>query len=132
MLSPSSAAFHLSPQQKLAWRLTKDPARSITQVAVDIKGNVDLPRLKASLQRVVDSHEILRTGFQRSPGMEFPFQVIAAAAPQVWDEGEGTAGSTIRAALHSLGENHYQLALRLNSLCADVTGLHNLVAQMVL
>jgi NRPS condensation-like uncharacterized protein len=69
--------FRLSPQQEYLWSLQKDADYSYcARCAISITGNLDTPTLKSALEKVVDRYEILRTTFQRLPGMTIPLQVI--------------------------------------------------------
>jgi NRPS condensation-like uncharacterized protein len=69
--------FQISPQQKRLWSLQKDSLAYQTQGAILIKGNLDPEILKVALQNVINRHEILRTTFQRKPGIKAPLQVVA-------------------------------------------------------
>ncbi|HEX8178801.1 MAG TPA: amino acid adenylation domain-containing protein [Pyrinomonadaceae bacterium] len=76
------AGFRLSPQQERLWLLqqagTSAPYRA--QCAVLVTGALQADALKAALAAIVARHEILRTSFQRLPGMSIPVQVIADEA----------------------------------------------------
>ncbi|HYY42245.1 MAG TPA: condensation domain-containing protein, partial [Pyrinomonadaceae bacterium] len=76
------AGFRLSPQQERLWLLqqagTSAPYRA--QCAVLVTGALQADALKLALAAIVARHEILRTSFQRLPGMSIPVQVIADEA----------------------------------------------------
>src|SRR5205809_13609 len=86
MQEPVTAGFPLSPQQKQLWSWQDDGQVATVQVALLLEGTLNVPRLKSALQKIVERHEILRTSFQRSPGMKFPFQVVNASARISWEE----------------------------------------------
>ncbi|MBW4649606.1 MAG: AMP-binding protein [Kastovskya adunca ATA6-11-RM4] len=69
--------FQLSPQQKRLWSLQRDSLAYQTQGAILIEGNLNPEVLKIALQNVINRHEILRTTFQRKPGIKAPLQVVA-------------------------------------------------------
>ena len=73
--------FRLSPQQKRLWLLQQGNAAYRAQCAVMIEGRLDIEFLDSALRRIIDRHEILRTTFQRQPGIRIPVQVIAARDP---------------------------------------------------
>ncbi|NEQ48311.1 MAG: amino acid adenylation domain-containing protein [Leptolyngbya sp. SIOISBB] len=72
--------FRLSPQQRDVWQRQQDHSCAANQVlvAVEIKGDLQLDRLKTAVQKVIQQHEILHTRFASVPGMALPLQVIAA------------------------------------------------------
>ncbi len=75
--------FRLAPQQKRLWQLqSAGGAAYCAQGLVAIDGPLDRPALAAALRELAARHEILRTSFQRPPGLTLPVQVIAEhAAP---------------------------------------------------
>ncbi|HEX2254146.1 MAG TPA: amino acid adenylation domain-containing protein [Thermoanaerobaculia bacterium] len=68
--------FRLSPQQRRLWRLHEEGAPCRAQLVLRLDGELDRARLAAALGRVVARHEILRTGFERMPGVRLPVQRI--------------------------------------------------------
>jgi len=79
MQSDQIQGFRLSPQQRHVWLLHQMQRLQSCCVfgEILITGHLDLESFKESFQAVVNRHEILRTTFQRLPGMVFPLQVIA-------------------------------------------------------
>ncbi|HNP74272.1 MAG TPA: condensation domain-containing protein, partial [Kouleothrix sp.] len=70
--------FRLAPQQKRLWQLqSAGGAAYCAQGLVAIDGPLDRPALAAALRELAARHEILRTSFQRPPGLALPVQVIA-------------------------------------------------------
>ena len=57
---------------------TGDTTAYRVQCAVLIEGDLNPKLLSTAIDRVINRHEILRTSFHRSPGMDLPLQVIAA------------------------------------------------------
>ena len=80
--------YQLSPQQKRLWLLKQNfqdmPGR--VRCTVLLKGNVDIPGMRAAFQNVIDRHEILRTLFPTITGMDVPLQVIGDVTT-VWQDG---------------------------------------------
>jgi amino acid adenylation domain-containing protein/non-ribosomal peptide synthase protein (TIGR01720 family) len=72
--------FQLSPQQKRLWSLQQASLAYQTQGAILIEGNLNPEVLKIALQNVINRHEILRTSFQRKPGIKAPLQVVAESS----------------------------------------------------
>ena len=159
MQSLTIQGFRLSPQQKHLWSLQQDSYKYRAQCAIQITGNLHLEFLKLALQEIGDRHEILRTKFDRQPGMKFPLQVISERCNFSWEaidvcphlvltdtplpakrnflegQGEVVEGKEVRAefsaSLLTLGENQYLLSIELPSICADSYSLNNLFLQIV-
>ena len=159
MKHQQNAGFPLSPQQKHLWLLhqsgTGAPWRS--QCAISIEGNLSLNALDSSLQKIVERHEILRTSFQRQPGLKIPFQVIAdVSRPRL--ERVDLSGleineqralikelvkveadrsfdfendSPLRQSLVTLSRNRHLLIVTLPAICADAKTLRNLIRELV-
>src|SRR5713101_2992550 len=86
MQDPITAGFQLSPQQKHLWSWQGGGQVAVAQVALLLEGKLDVQRLKDALRKIVGRHEILRTTFQRSSGIKFPFQVVNASAALSWEQ----------------------------------------------
>ncbi|WP_103125447.1 non-ribosomal peptide synthetase [Nostoc cycadae] len=73
--------FQLSPQQEHLWLLQQVTPSSayFVKCSVLIEGNIETTKLVATLQTIVNRHEILRTTFKYVPGMMIPVQVISNA-----------------------------------------------------
>ncbi len=148
--------FRLSPQQKRLWLLQQDGLAYKAQCAVLLEGNLKSEALKEALQKVVDRHEILRTSFQRLPGMKIPFQVIAGSSTPSWDSADLSDRELqkqeskieellqeerrrpfdfereppLRLSLLTLSARKHVLLLSLPSLCADAWTLKTLVEEI--
>ena len=146
--------FRLSPQQRRAWQMQQDSAVRVSQSLVRLDGDLDAAALAASLDEVVRRHEILRTAFQRVPGLKVPVQVVTEPAPVILDQVDLTdhvepeaevdravgldrqrpcdlgEGNPLRATLFRLGERDHRLLLSLAPVCADSATLRNLVREI--
>ena len=85
MQDEAAMSFRLSPQQEFAWSIYPDGPNDGGQVVVGIDGPLEVERLREALLSVVDRHEILRTTFQRRPGMKTPLQVVRDSAAPDWE-----------------------------------------------
>ncbi|BAZ30178.1 amino acid adenylation domain-containing protein [Cylindrospermum sp. NIES-4074] len=78
--------FRLSPQQKRLWSLQQDSLVYGVQSAILLEGNLKTDILKSALQTLINRQEILRTKFQRPPGIKTPVQVICEQSLFDWQE----------------------------------------------
>lgn len=152
--------YLLSPQQKRLWRLQQEDGTTVyrSQCAASIEGALDVEALKAATQAVADRHQILRTSFQRQPGMKVPVQVINERMPLAWsyvDVSDGDpaqraarveelfavegqrpfdldSGSLFRPLLLALTPRSHLLLLRMPALCGDAHTLKNLIGEISL
>ncbi|MGB9177696.1 MAG: amino acid adenylation domain-containing protein, partial [Pyrinomonadaceae bacterium] len=149
--------FRLSPQQRHLWQLQQRESLAYhARGAVLIEGIISTEILREAVQKVVERHEILRTVFQRTPGIKFPVQVIGEDPSLCWDERNLTEleseeqqarieeffedagalpfdferGPLFGASLITLSLHKHVLLLSLPALCADVAGLRNLVREI--
>jgi amino acid adenylation domain-containing protein len=151
----SLVGFPLSPQQRRVWRLAERPGAGAfgAWCRLRLRGDLNPAALRAALEHVVARHEILRTRFDRLPGMSLPVQVPLGAgepgAGPLWDE-VGGLGAPAVAPGATAGAGHgrpaappvvatlirhdaadHQLLLALPALCADLGTLENLTAELV-
>ncbi len=77
METETTAAFHLSPQQRLIWESA--PAKR-SRLVVKTEGPLDGIRLRETMGKLVERHEILRTSYLRTAGMKVPFQVVGESS----------------------------------------------------
>jgi amino acid adenylation domain-containing protein len=148
-----TAGFQLSPQQRRLCGLKAEGASALAHLALLLEGPLDRGRLQAAVTRLVENHEILRTTFQRSSGMKFPFQVVNANAQLGWEEVDLSSCDkaeqerrvqeltsktsdmdpesmpTLRSTLAVCGKERHVLILRLPALCADSVSLRILAEQ---
>jgi len=87
--------FHLSPQQKRLFQEPRQGPELVSQAVVRLEGAVEPSRLREAIEGLARRHEILRTRFERLPGMETPLQVIGEEPLAAWIEeppapGDGT------------------------------------------
>jgi amino acid adenylation domain-containing protein/non-ribosomal peptide synthase protein (TIGR01720 family) len=97
--------YRLSPQQRQIW--SRQPA---AQCVISLTGELHDDVLRRAIASVVEQHEILRTSFQRQPGMRTPVQVI----------GEQPA---LGVSLARHAQQDHTLVLTLPALCADYKSL---------
>jgi amino acid adenylation domain-containing protein/non-ribosomal peptide synthase protein (TIGR01720 family) len=146
--------YRLSPQQKRLWTLQQRGAAYEAQCAILLEGEPRAEDLERALRRVIERHEILRTGFRPLPQIKTPVQVIAERGELSWrtcelpaqDERERRAaierlfeeearllsrtGTQLRAALAEAGPGRRVLVLTAPSMCADSKSLHNLMREV--
>jgi len=150
--------FHLSPQQRYLWSLQQAANSGTYQVTstVLINGDLRAEILQRALTEVVKRHEILRTTFQRPPGIKTPFQVISEAPHFSWHLSDLTnvdqerlqntlensfaaerskpfdleRGPMLRASLNRLSAEHHMLLISLPALCCDSATVMNLIIEL--
>jgi amino acid adenylation domain-containing protein len=156
MQNTSQSGFRLSPLQRRLWLAQQDGSVFRTQCAVLLEGPLDPAALRDAVEKVVESHEILRTTFQRPSGMKVPLQVIHDRLPCAWQSDEAAAvqgsdldarlaaalqeeggrpadgenTSPVRATLRTLSADRHALLLSLPTLCADRKALANFVGEI--
>ncbi|MDZ7994279.1 MAG: non-ribosomal peptide synthetase [Nostoc sp. EfeVER01] len=150
-------SFELSPQQKYLWSLQQDNSFVYCAVcAVSITGNLQTEVLKAAINQVVGTYEILRTNYRDMPEMNLPLQFIndrSAFWHQDYDlssesyqdqeeklenifnnfcnlEFNLREGAVLNLSLAKLATNKYILLVALPALCADRLTLHNFIKQV--
>ena len=138
--------FRLSPQQQRLWRLRDGCAAGTAQCVLNLAGDLSVPALEQALSAVVARHEILRTRFERLPGMEMPIQVISGESLPVFrkvalDGGPESLESLLEQERGSPGLDQGRFALvstsgssllvvTLPALLADSWSLDNLAAEI--
>ena len=145
--------FRLSPQQRRLARLSADGSRWRTRCVLKLEGPLDVGALGRSLARVVERHEILRTGFERLPELDLPVQVVhprlapvlrridlgALAHANGWDHcfellraplRDGQEASPLEWILVELGPERHALWLSLPSMIADGRSLNLLAKEL--
>ena len=150
--------FHLSPQQRYLWSLQQAANSGTYQVTstVLINGDLRAEILQRALTEVVKRHEILRTTFQRPPGIKTPFQVISEAPHFSWHLSDLTnvdqerlqntlensfaaerskpfdleRGPMLRASLNRLSAEHHMLQISLPAVCCDSATVMNLIIEL--
>ncbi|HEY9401291.1 MAG TPA: amino acid adenylation domain-containing protein, partial [Pyrinomonadaceae bacterium] len=156
MSSEIIEGFILSPQQKSLWFDQRDSQQFRARCAVLVEGQLETEVLKDAVRLVVNRHEILRTTFQRRPGMTQPFQVIAAEGEKSWQERDLSElsladqharieqlfsaesarefdlehGPLVSFSLLTLNERRHVLLINLPALCADDRTLQNITAEI--
>ena len=76
MVTPVTAGFWLSPQQKHVWALQQESRvlRSVCLLKLDRSISADA--FASALKQLTMRHEVLRTIYVNQPGMKFPFQAV--------------------------------------------------------
>src|SRR5258707_257898 len=149
-------AFHLSHQQAHLWSFQHESSIYRSQCLVKLQGTLDRNIFQHALQRLVDRHEILRTGFYRMPGMDVPLQIVAEETENVLpvidlrqlppteqytqidmcfaaflrEPVDLEAHPLLFACLFHLSSDEHMLLLNLPALCADSTTLKLLVIEL--
>ena len=75
-MTETLAGFKLSPIQRRMWAVRNRAEARALQLVVAPEGRIERQRLDATLERLVARHEILRTRFERQPGVRVPLQVV--------------------------------------------------------
>jgi len=145
--------FRLSAQQRYLWSLSA-PSQVLSMIS--IAGELRPEMLERALAGVIERHEILRTTFQRPPGIKIPFQVISDEAQFEWQFHDlsdldpealstkleisllamrsGTfdfeRGPLLRAKLYRLAREHHALLISVSALCADSVTILNLMNEL--
>ncbi|MBB5802959.1 amino acid adenylation domain-containing protein [Saccharothrix ecbatanensis] len=139
--------FPLSPQQRYAW-LTRDVSTGAGEGCpaisgeITIRGPLDVGRLRAALDGLVERYEILRTDYLRVAGLDVPLQRINAAAPVAVDditesgwrsraaELMDPAGPPLHVGLARRDDQLHTLFLRLPAMNADAESVALLVENL--
>jgi amino acid adenylation domain-containing protein len=149
--------FRLSPQQLRIWLLERAGEAPLSVgCAVRIEGDLDPSRLERALLSTVARQEILRTTFGFLPGLSAPVQRVHAEATPEFTRVDLSAlaseeaerrleqrlvdlagrpfdlerGPLLRLLLVALQPSRHALLICQPALCADATGLQNLVAEV--
>ena len=157
MSSSTITGFKLSPQQRQIWRQQSalGEAALTVQSQIRLQGPLDEQRLQQALEAVMARHDILRTGFQETPGLTLPLQVVQATGEVMWQRFDLTRVAPVdqdsklmaqrqaerqqmptsgqpplQAALFVLGEQQYRLLLTLSALWADLPTCRILLEQL--
>ncbi|HEX6284218.1 MAG TPA: AMP-binding protein, partial [Pyrinomonadaceae bacterium] len=116
-VSTALTGYRLSPQQRQIWSQQPAAISHGAQCVISLTGKLHDDVLRSAIAGVVEQHEILRTSFQRQPGMRTPVQVIG--------EQPALGVSVLR-----LAEEDHSLVLTLPALCADYKSLSHLLAEI--
>lgn len=134
--------FPLSPQQQRLWQLQSTTSNSPYRVeaVIEIRGVLQIDRLRTALEQVVARHEILRTTFPTLPGMVLPLQVIGdrpqidlqvrSANEPVSDLKAQEQESTLSVTCIQHTPDHHQLYLNLSALWVDGASLRQFVSEL--
>ncbi|HET7230667.1 MAG TPA: amino acid adenylation domain-containing protein, partial [Longimicrobium sp.] len=158
----SIVGYRLAPRQRHLWALLQDPAFPArdARALLRLRGPVDADALAAALDALVARHEVLRTSFERLPGMPEALQVVeerglrhhpaedlralspdqrAARIDALWSDdgdlaGDGDEdagdGALPDARLVRTGDDEHLLRLRVHPLAVDGASWENLAADL--
>lgn len=149
--SSTVLGYRLAPQQRQVSRQQPEAIAYGAQCVISVTGRLHTEALRTAIAGIVEQHEILRTSFQRQPGMRTPVQVIYEQPALSWREidlvdydaasqqceiaavreADGRArtqdrnnsGEVLRIAVLRLAAEDHLLVLTLPTLCADYTSL---------
>ncbi|ACK73821.1 amino acid adenylation domain protein (plasmid) [Gloeothece citriformis PCC 7424] len=148
------SGFALAPQQKRIWSLQQTETSFWTQGAILIEGKLDINLLQTTLEKLVNSHDILRTSFRRLVGMKLPLMVIndfsknplnyfeieLAENEENWIKSLFQAQRSkkidfdqdclLNSSLYKLSESRFILHLSLPALCSDAWTIQSLFTQI--
>jgi len=77
--------FRLSPQQRRLWRLQDGAGLLWSECTTEIRGIIDGEAIRRSAGETLRKWGVLRTVFQRRPGLKVPVQVIDDDAHYSWE-----------------------------------------------
>ncbi|XXY54890.1 amino acid adenylation domain-containing protein [Sorangium sp. So ce269] len=123
--------FELSPEQARSWRWQETHLASAARAAelcLRVPAGTDDAQLERSLARVVDRHEILRTDYQKLPGMALPVQVIQPSAAIRRGAADPAGGGGVSVTLSGAPGDDLSVRLRLPAAHTDTAGLLRLAA----
>ena len=159
-MQTSIQGFRLARPQRHLWAMHQQSPAHLAQSIILIQGNLDAEVLRDALHTVINRHQILRTTFQRPPGMKVPVQVIGEPVDDLNDALWQTAdlrnqtaaeqtltleellcaervrpfdvahGLPMRLNLCTLGDERHALLIHLPALYADTWSLSNLAREI--
>jgi amino acid adenylation domain-containing protein/non-ribosomal peptide synthase protein (TIGR01720 family) len=148
----SIVGYPLSPRQRHLWALLQDPGllASDARALLRLRGPLDPDALAAALDALVGRHEILRTAFERLPGLPEALQVVEETGVRVeepadlrslsaearearvealWREA-GDAGPLPAARVIQADDGEHLLLLRVHPLGVDDASWEHLAADL--
>jgi amino acid adenylation domain-containing protein len=147
MSSESIVGYRLSPRQSRLWQLQQDPARRGCAAALLRVRGAGPDAVRAAVDALVERHEVLRTTFDRLPGMPRALQVIGeggvswedtadlrsadaasrgARIDRLWADAAGADGALPAARLVRVSGGEVAVLIRVNALAADALSLRSL------
>jgi amino acid adenylation domain-containing protein len=156
MPTETLSGYRLSPLQRRLWLAQQEGIDYRAQCGLWLQGQLDAPRFKEALQKMVSRHEILRTSFHRAAGMKVPLQIIRDQVNPEWQVVDWSAcgdggfeericellraegrrpfdwerGPLVRVCLASLSADKHFFLLTVPTLCGDGETLKNLVKEI--
>jgi len=149
----SIVGYRLAPRQRHLWALLQDPAfpAGPARALLRLRGPLDADVLAAALDALVARHEVLRTAFERLPGMPEALQVVeergvrhhaaeelralppdarAARVDALWSSDGDGDDALPDARLLRTGDDEHLLLLRAHPLAVDGASWENLAADL--
>jgi amino acid adenylation domain-containing protein len=83
----SIVGYRLSPRQRHLWALLQEGAPRDARALLRLRGPLDAEALHAAMDALAARHEVLRTAFERLPGMPEALQVPGEAGVR-WEDAE--------------------------------------------
>jgi amino acid adenylation domain-containing protein len=143
MSDQQPSGFRLSPQQRRVWSLAGGGPVPAAQAVLAVAGHVSEEGLHAAVDRVVARHEVLRTTYERRPGLQLPVQVVSSPLAPAWrtvaldgsraaldallhEEGRAldpARGPVLRLCLARAADGARRLVITLPALAADAASL---------
>lgn len=153
----SQESFYLSTQQERLWLIEPYGPSACVQLEVALAGPLDEAALERALRETVRRHEILRTTFERQPGIRVPLQVVNGQLEPAWrtvdlrslstaeqipalretarkelaEPIDLASGPVVRAVLAALDGEQHTLLLTLSALHADVSSVSPLLGELI-
>jgi amino acid adenylation domain-containing protein len=122
--------FELSPQQARAWRFREAGFDSVVALSIVIDGNLQQEPLRARWLQLCLRHEILRTRFERLPGLQLPVQIIDPTPRVCWNDADGGSGPAhARVRIEPLSASKQRLTLQLAGAWLDTGSLWRLLGE---
>src|SRR5438477_2194323 len=148
--------FRLAAPQQQLWSSSAEAAGGCSACAVGLAGELNPERLRASFAEIVSRHSILRTSYQRQPGLKSPLQVVSEEAEVEWrvadlsgedgarqedaveqawraalrEQGGTVEDAPVRATLMRLAPLRHLLLVSLPALSADEATFANLLREL--
>src|SRR5579875_90421 len=148
--------FRFSPEQRDIWDVSPQAAAHSNVLAIIIEGDLKTELLRAAVQQIVSRHEILRTTFERHPGLKYPLQAINQDLLPEWifrdlsnvpaDDQERELqrrfdqlrkhrfdlenGPVLRLILTKVSDHRHELFVAVPALCGDSRSLGNFASEL--
>lgn len=139
MTDSNVVGFRVSPQQSSIWRTQEGGLPAAVQCVFTLPRDMNLDRLREASLTAAARHEIFRTRFQRTSGLNLPFQVVEenllVSFVQVGGPPEPAAlnlddGPVLEFVVSSISPESRAFRITASTLCADAVTLRNLACEI--